>query len=210
MRRAGTALLCLVMAFGPLAACSADAPDALATGGSTGVKTADVAAPELAALRDRVGIDPCPPTDAAAPARDDGLPSLRLPCLGGGREVDLAQLRGVPTVVNLWASWCGPCRKELPLLQQLHERGGGRVRVIGVDFADDQPASALRLAAASGVTYALVADPQALLQTPLRVSGLPVTLLVDADGRMVYTKIGPFSSYQELASLVREHLGVSA
>jgi hypothetical protein len=59
------------------------------------------------------------------------------------------------------------------------------------------------------VTFPLVADPQARLQSPLRITGLPVTVLVDADGRIAYTHFGPISSYGELAGLVRDHLGVS-
>lgn len=210
MRQAGSALLGVLATVAALAACSADAQDAGPAPVTATADVVDVAAPGLAALRERAGIDPCPATDPSAPPRDDGLPSLTLPCLGGGRDVDLAHMRGDPLVVNLWAGWCGPCRKELPLFQQLHERAAERVAVIGVDFADDDPAAALGLAAASGVTYALLADPQAQLQAPLRVSGLPVTLFVAADGHVAYTKIGPISSYDELTDLVREHLGVTA
>ncbi len=207
MRPAGVALLGVLLC-GALVGCSDDAPDvSAATTGSSSSGAVPVGAPGLAALRERAGIDSCPATDTSAPVPGDGLPFVSLPCLGGGRDVDLAHLRRVPTVINLWATW-GPCREELPLIQQLHERG--RVRVLGVDFADDDPAAALRLAAASGVTYALVADPDAQLRTPLQVSGLPVTIFVAADGRVVHTEIGPLASYDELSGLVREHLGVAA
>ena len=193
-------------------ACSTDASEASPTPGEGTAAyggDVDVASPQLAELRQRAGIDDCPATGDAAAPRDDGLPGLALPCLGGGRDVDLAQLRGTPLVVNFWATYCQPCREEMPLLQRLHERAGDQVRMLGVDFDDPHPAMALELAAATGVTFPLVADPQARLRSPLRITGLPVTLLVDADGRIAYTPVGPVSSYHQLADLVREHLGVS-
>jgi thiol-disulfide isomerase/thioredoxin len=60
------------------------------------------------------------------------LPDLTLPCFTGGRPVGLADLRG-PAVINLWASWCGPCRTELPAMQRLADQAGDRLRVVGVD-----------------------------------------------------------------------------
>lgn len=204
-----TALLGVLIALAPLAACSVDAADLPVPDGSNGVGVVDVATPELAELRERTGIEPCSrPTSAVSP-REDGLPALELPCLGGGSDVDLAQLRDVPLVVNLWASWCLPCRAELPLFQRLQAEAGTRIRMLGVDFADPDPAAALRLAAATEVTYQQVADTEAQLQAPLRINGLPVTVFVDADGRISYTKVGPVSSYEELASLVRQHLEVT-
>lgn len=204
----GRTALGVLIALAALAACSPDAADGPAQA-STSVDAVDVTASDLAALQNHAGIDPCPPTDPAVPARDNGLPSLTLPCLGGGRDVNLAQVRDLPLVVNLWASWCGPCRKELPLFQRLHDEAGTQIRMLGVDFADPDPAAALRLAAATGVTYPLVADTEAQLRAPLRISGLPVTVFVDADGRISYTEVGPVSSYEELASLVRQHLEVT-
>ena len=99
---------------------------------------------------------------------DGGLPAVTLPCLGGGSDVDLSTLRG-PMVVNLWASWCGPCRTEMPILQGFAEEYDGRVAVLGVDYQDVQPEAALELARDSGVTYPLLADPQADAQRRVTV-----------------------------------------
>jgi len=210
--RAATTLAAVGLAAALLAGCTSPVdPSRPATEGTAQVPTGedDVASPELVALRERAGIADCPETGSAAPPREDGMPSVSLPCLGDQREVDLAGLRGKPLVVNFWATYCGPCRDELPLLQQLHERAAGRVRLIGVDFIDPYPAGALQLAADTGVTYPQLADPQGELRSPLRIPGLPATVLVDPDGRVAYIKLGPVSSYDELAGLVREHLGVS-
>ncbi len=67
----------------------------------------------------------------------DGLPALTLPCLGPGPDVWLDRLTGRPTLVNLWATWCGPCREEMPLLQAAHGRHGEQIRFLGVDVQDD-------------------------------------------------------------------------
>ena len=121
----------------------------------------------------------CPATDPAAPALADGLPDLTLPCLGSGPAVRLAGLRGTPTVVNLWASWCQPCRDELPLLASLSESKS--VRVIGIN-TQNKPDQALSLLTDTGVHYASLRDAAASVRVAFRGGGLPMTLFVDADG----------------------------
>lgn len=119
----------------------------------------------------------------------EGLPSLRLECLTPGPAVDLAALRGRPVLINLWATWCGPCREEMPLLQTNSERHADRVQFLGVD-SRDSAAQAGPFLAKVGVTYPNVVDPDGDLLAHLRVPGLPVTLLLDADGRVVGKHIG--------------------
>jgi thiol-disulfide isomerase/thioredoxin len=196
------ALLALV------AGCGTDqpAPDT-ATPAATHV---DVDTPALRAQKADAGIADCTRPAGDAPV-DGGMPDLTLPCLGGGPEVDLSRLRG-PLVVNLFAQWCGPCREELPYYERLHEQGKGKVDVLGIDYLDTQPAGALELAKATGVTFPLLADPGGLLRAPFRVRGLPGVLFVDAQGRITNDGGRPtctvIRSYDELTSLVREHLGV--
>ena len=165
----------------------------------------DVDTPALRALKRKAGIAPCPA--AKAPPARGGLPGVVLPCLGGGRDVRLSGLRG-PMVVNLFAQWCGPCREELPHYQRLHEKAGHRLRVLGLDYLDTQPAGALALARTAGVTYPLVADPGGSVRTAFRVHGLPGIVLVDAAGRVVDVEYRVISSYAELRGLVRQRLGV--
>ncbi len=114
-----------------------------------------------------------------------------------------------PLQVNIWASSCGPCRVELSLLQRVHEVGGDKLAVPGIDFSDAAPAAALQLAAQSGVTYPSAADPGAAVRPDLRVIGLPETVFVDAAGRVTAVVRGPLTSYAEAAALVHQHLGVT-
>jgi thiol-disulfide isomerase/thioredoxin len=170
----------------------------------------DVDTPALRAQKADAGIADCTAPEGGAPV-DGGMPELTLPCLGGGPDVALSGLRG-PLVVNLFAQWCGPCREELPYYERLHEQGKGKVDVLGIDYLDTQPAGALELAQATGVTFPLLADPGGLLREPFRVRGLPGVLFVDAQGRITNDGGRPtftvIRSYDELTSLVREHLGV--
>jgi cytochrome c biogenesis protein CcmG/thiol:disulfide interchange protein DsbE len=163
--------------------------------------------PALRAQKARAGIAGCPRLPHMRP-RGGGLPDATLPCLGGGPSVDLASLRGRPTLLNLWAQYCGPCRQESPVIQQFHRRAGNHVRVLGIDFADQLPSRAIAFAAEYHLTYPQLADPDAVLKAPLRATGIPITLFVRADGRIAFTHYGPMTSLTQLKSLVRRHLGV--
>jgi thiol-disulfide isomerase/thioredoxin len=147
----------------------------------------------------------CPATDAGAAVRDDGLPDLTLPCLGDGPDVRLAGLRGTPTVVNLWASWCSPCRDELPLFADL--AASGRVRVLGIAVQDD-PGASLSLLADVDVHYASAMDFDGSTKGALRWVGLPMTLFVDSDGVVTHVERGQITSVEQLDSLVAQTLGV--
>ena len=151
----------------------------------------------------------CPATDATVAVRDDGLPDVTLPCLGDGPAVRLAGLRGTPTVVNVWASWCGPCRVELSLFADVAGSSGSGLRVIGIDATDD-PASALSLLADAGVHYPSVRDDSGATKAPMRWgSGLPATYFVDADGRIAFEQHGAITSADLLRTLLADHLGVA-
>lgn len=197
-------LLCAVVACAPPTS-SSDEGSASLPGAK--LSDIDVGTPKLVRLRKSAGIDVCPRVDRSAGPADAALPQVSLPCLGGGPDVELSALRGEPTVVNLWASWCGPCEQELPLLQRLNKTG--KVRMLGIDFQDPQPGTAIELARDSGVTYPSVADPAGEVAEPLRMVGLPVTVFVRPDGRIAETVHGEYTSYGELEADVREHLGVT-
>ena len=192
-----------------LAACGAGADAGTRVSTSAAVDPASVipsgpASPDvIAAAR----LAHCPATDASVPVRADGLPDVTLPCLGTGPAVRLAGLRGTPTVLNLWASWCEPCRDELPLLAGLAESKSG-VRVVGITV-QNKPDQALSLLTDSGVHYASARDDDAATKAALHWSGLPMTMFVDAQGVVTYVERAPIVSGDQLRSLVALHLGVT-
>ncbi len=155
---------------------------------------------------------------APAPEDVDTLPEVTLQTFDApGRqvgegldEVYLPDVRG-PAVVNLWASWCGPCREELPVVQEFARAHGDEVSVIGIDYLDPQADQAASLAESSGLTYQLLQDPDGELDasSPFpTLQGLPFWAFVDADGRVVHREFVVVESEQELVDLAEEHLGV--
>ena len=167
----------------------------------------DVASPDLVAFKKHSDIPNCP--KVTAKGVDGGLPDVTLPCLGGGRAVDVAGLRG-PMIVNFWQAYCTPCRKEMPALAA-YARSHPHVKILGVDYLDTQPGAALQLAEQSKVGYPLVADPAGNLDhaEPLpHIPGLPVTAFVDADGKLVHLEAGAMLTESDVAAAAQKYLGV--
>lgn len=135
------------------------------------------------------------------------LPNVQLPCFTSGATVALVDLRG-PAVINLWASWCHPCRKELPALQRLAEAVRGRVHVVGVNTRD-QRESAQSLAADLGLTFPNLVDRDELLRTGLGRATLPITLFVDGQSRIRHVYDSGALDDATLAGLLQRHLGVA-
>jgi thiol-disulfide isomerase/thioredoxin len=189
-RLAGAALAAVALL---LAGCGGSTPPAAAGGGAPAMPAHSV----LAA---------CPAQPGRAAAGGSTLPSLRLACLGGG-SVDLGSAPGTPTVVNLWGSWCSPCRDELPVMQQLADAAGGRVRVLGVVSKDGVP-QAESFAEDAGLRFPSAFDGQGRLMTAEGLNALPVTFFLTADGAVAYRQVGPVGSVEQLEQLVADHLGV--
>jgi thiol-disulfide isomerase/thioredoxin len=152
-------------------------------------------------LQSAAALDPCP--EGLGPA----FPKKKLPCLGGGPDVALTSSAvGVPTLVNVYGSWCGPCLREMPILREWHAGAGKAVALVGVDSQDDF-SNALRFAKDVGQTWPAVYDNDKLVVSTLALA-TPSTLFLDPSGKVVYVHRGELKSVTQLRDLVRAHLGV--
>jgi cytochrome c biogenesis protein CcmG/thiol:disulfide interchange protein DsbE len=128
--------------------------------------------------------------------------------LPGGTEAyekRIAALEGYPVVANVWASWCGPCRFEFPVLQQLSARLGKRVAFIGIDSQDSVDAAKTFLRE-EPVPYPSYSDPDEEIADSIGASlGLPDTAFYDRRGELVYLKQGPYAEDSELEEDVRRY-----
>ncbi len=116
----------------------------------------------------------------------------------------LAQLRGKPVVVNIWASWCGPCRVEAPELAKAARRFAGRAQFVGVDVLD-QRGPAQSFIRTYGWPYPSVFDPTGAIRNDLGFVGVPVSVFFDRSGHRAYVWSGPVTAGildTELAKLV--------
>ncbi|MGN6663648.1 MAG: TlpA family protein disulfide reductase [Solirubrobacterales bacterium] len=142
-----------------------------------------------------------PPPLAALHEQADRL----LPGGADAYEKRLARLRGYPVVVNAWASWCGPCREEFPVLQELSARYGKRVAFLGVNSQDSEDAAATFLREAP-LSYPSYTDSDRKIVDSLGpFLGFPETAFYDRSGELVYLKHGPYPHASELEADVRRY-----
>jgi cytochrome c biogenesis protein CcmG/thiol:disulfide interchange protein DsbE len=134
------------------------------------------------------------PADASTSYRPSGrarpVPTEQLaPVTGDEFGGILVGLRGTPVVVNVWASWCPPCRAEMPLLERAADEFDGRVVFLGVASRDSVPAAAEFLDEV-GVTYPNVFDATGQVREDLELRGFPTTYVFDADGELREAVVG--------------------
>lgn len=135
------------------------------------------------------------------------LPEITLESFTQDEPLDLSTVEG-PAVLNFWASWCAPCRRELPIVEAFAEKNPD-VAVLGINFQDQQTEAAADLLAQSGADYPMYVDTLGELsgQEPFpNLRGLPYTALVDARGRLVFDEFIELESVDQLEGMVRKHL----
>lgn len=132
-------------------------------------------------------IDAYRPLQAGDPVPDFSATTL------AGDSVAIAALDGV-VLLNVWATWCPPCREEMPGLQALHEQFGDRgLHVVGVTIDSAMDANAVqRFLDELGITFLILHDPADRVSRQFRTAGVPETFLIDRDGLLVHRWIGRF------------------
>ncbi len=162
---------------------------------------------DLLALMQEVNLDPCPVPAVNPGVAIPGLPDQVFDCLGDTSEVSLAQLRGKPMVINVWASWCPPCIAESPLLKKVSQELAGKVDFIGINLEDD-PTSALQLMQDFGITYPSVIDRAGDTRAPLTILGPPVTYFVTPQGVITGRWDGAIPNEESFDALLQQYLGI--
>ncbi|MFV2099484.1 TlpA family protein disulfide reductase [Micromonospora sp. LOL_024] len=192
------ALLSLPLLLLGTTACTADT-------GRPAANRQDSAAARPSPFQDCADLAGGPAGTDAVPG--DPLPELVLTCFTGGAPVALRDIPG-PAVINIWASWCPPCRKELPAFQRLSERAEGQLRVIGVNSRDSRGA-AQSIGEDFGVRFPMLFDQGEAVQRALRRNAVPLTIFVDAQGGIRHIDSSGALDDDRLAGLVRQHLDMS-
>lgn len=136
----------------------------------------------------------------AAPAFE--LPRLDQP----EATVSLQEYRGKPLVLNFWASWCGPCREEMPAFQAAATRLGDRVGFLGVNHQDSR-SPALQLMKETGVEYASGYDPKGKVAPDYGVRGMPATIFISPEGVVLERRLGQLNA-ADLDRALKRHFGV--
>ena len=147
-------------------------------------------------LQDRmVSGAPKPPADLAVASRGQAMPPITLPGLDGAPTQLPQAYAGRPIMINLWASWCGPCIKEMPELNRYAKAQGSQgTQVVGIalDNAGDVAAFLQRVP----VDYPILLDTPGPRDAGVRLGNLkgvlPYTVLIGADGKLIKQRIGPF------------------
>ncbi len=137
----------------------------------------------------------CIPSEATTLRRGDPAPAFTAASLETGAPIALADYRGQTLLVNLWATWCHPCRAETPYLQSLYARyrdQGLRILGISVDLAVDSGA-VVHFVEEFGVEYDIALDPDAQSRAVFHARGLPTSVVIDRIGNVAFTWVGPIS-----------------
>ena len=141
------------------------------------------------------------PVAAAGPLVGDPAPDFELVEAGTGNKLRLSDFRGQPVLVNFWATWCAPCRTEMPALEKAATtyRNAG-LQVLAVNFGESQPA-VLAFAAELGLQLPLLLDSDGAVQATYRVPGYPSSYFIDRQGRVAAVHLGILTEDQLVARL---------
>ena len=131
---------------------------------------------------------------------------IELRCLDGTMGAQLNTLRG-PMIVNVWGSWCGPCREEIPIFRSFYEKAKDKVSLVGIDVEESSIEDGRKFVEENGITWPNLYDADGRSEEYFGL-GVPVTWFIAADGSVAGKKIGAVKDENELIALTNKYLGV--
>ena len=137
---------------------------------------------------------------------ETNVKAVPLDCLDESSVVNLANIKG-PTLVNVWGSWCGPCREEIPIFRSFYEKAKDKVSLVGIDVEESSIEDGRKFVEENGITWPNLYDPDGRSREFFGL-GVPVTWFIAADGSVAGKKIGAVKDENELIALTNKYLGV--
>ena len=131
---------------------------------------------------------------------------IELPCSDGQSLIKLNQIKG-PAIINAWASWCAPCKEEIPIFKEFAELNQGRIQLVGIDVEERSSIDGAKFATEMGMTWPQLIDKDGRTRAAFGM-GIPVTWFISDQGAIVYEKVGPIRSIQQMKGLLKNFLGV--
>ncbi|WP_176757393.1 TlpA family protein disulfide reductase [Salimicrobium halophilum] len=135
-----------------------------------------------------------PPEASEGTEVGEQAPNISLETLDG-RETDLNAYKGQPIILNIWATWCPPCKEEMPEMQRFHEIHGEDVTILAVNATqtEDDPANAARYIDKEGFTFETLLDTNSELSDAYQTFSIPTTYFIHSDGTIQSRKFGPMT-----------------
>jgi thiol-disulfide isomerase/thioredoxin len=143
---------------------------------------------------------------AAIATIETGSDAAPLKCLDDKSTVNIGEIKG-PALVNVWGSWCGPCKDEMPIFVDFYSKYKEKVSLIGISVEESDVQNARDFVKLYGMSWPNLNDPDGSTRGTLGM-GVPITLFIDAQGRVVFRKIGVVTTIEELERDTQKYLGV--
>jgi thiol-disulfide isomerase/thioredoxin len=119
-----------------------------------------------------------------------------------GESTSLSQLQGTPVLVNFWATWCGPCRAEMPFLQQIHQDWPADKLVLLAVNVGENSSQVSQFMESAGFSFTVLLDQQAAVARRYNVTGIPATFFIDKEGVIEDVQVGAFQSQAAIETIL--------
>jgi cytochrome c biogenesis protein CcmG/thiol:disulfide interchange protein DsbE len=132
---------------------------------------------------------------------------IELPCSDGKSQIKLNEIKG-PAIINAWASWCAPCKEEIPIFKEFAELAQGQIQLVGIDVEERSLVDGAKFVTEMGMTWPQLVDNDGRTRAAFGM-GIPVTWFINDRGEIVYEKVGPIRSIEQMRGLVQNFLRIN-